>query len=195
MPITIGTKPDSDFGNPLGLLSDCHRRIERFLDLLITVVGRRRGGELDGEHREALETALGYFKNAAPRHTLDEEESLFPRLRAVAIGEESRAFALLDRLHDDHQHAEEMHHEVERLVKQWLTEDSLSVELTRRLGELLEDLSAIYRQHIAVEDQQIFPLAGRLLPPTEINQIGREMAARRGRPQDDSSTERNGRSG
>ena len=34
MPITIGTRPESDYGDPLGLLSGCHRRIERFLDLL-----------------------------------------------------------------------------------------------------------------------------------------------------------------
>ncbi len=32
MPISIGQKLESDFRNPLGLLSDCHRRIERFDD-------------------------------------------------------------------------------------------------------------------------------------------------------------------
>jgi hypothetical protein len=33
MPITIGKKIESDYWNPLGLLSDCHRRIEQFIDL------------------------------------------------------------------------------------------------------------------------------------------------------------------
>jgi hypothetical protein len=28
MPISIGQKLESDFRNPLGLLSDCHRRID-----------------------------------------------------------------------------------------------------------------------------------------------------------------------
>ena len=27
--ITLGTKPDRSFDEPLGLMSDCHRRIER----------------------------------------------------------------------------------------------------------------------------------------------------------------------
>lgn len=179
MPITIGTRPESDYGDPLGLLSGCHRRIERFLDLLVRVVRQTRGGKLDGEHREALGTALGYFKNAAPKHTLDEEESLFPRLRAAG-SDASQAFELLDGLHNDHQRAEEMHQEVERLVEGWLAEETLSKEMSERLSGLLDDLEAIYQRHIAIEDQQLFPLASRVLPRTEIDQIGREMAARRG---------------
>ena len=37
MPITIGAKPTGGFSNPIELLSDCHRRIERFLAVLVTV--------------------------------------------------------------------------------------------------------------------------------------------------------------
>lgn len=180
MPITIGTKPGSNYNDPLGLLSDCHRRIERFLELLATVTRQASGGELNGEQREATETALRYFRNAAPKHTADEEESLFPRLRSATGGAAVEALALLDRLHDDHQAAEEMHGEVHDLVAQWLEEGELSTGRTLRLAALLEDLSAIYRQHIAVEEGQLFPLAERALPQAEVTQIGREMAARRG---------------
>jgi hypothetical protein len=35
MPLQIGAAPDHDFDEPLGLLSDSHRRIEHFLDILI----------------------------------------------------------------------------------------------------------------------------------------------------------------
>lgn len=35
--IIIGRKPESSFADPLGLLNDCHRGIEHFLRLLITV--------------------------------------------------------------------------------------------------------------------------------------------------------------
>ena len=35
MLLTINAPPRSDFDNPLGLLSDCHRRIEKFLEQLI----------------------------------------------------------------------------------------------------------------------------------------------------------------
>ncbi len=46
MPITIGAKPAGDFSNPLELLSDCHRRIERFLAVLVKVARDARGGPL-----------------------------------------------------------------------------------------------------------------------------------------------------
>jgi len=34
MAIQIGAKPDSGFDDPIGMLKDCHRRIERFLGIL-----------------------------------------------------------------------------------------------------------------------------------------------------------------
>ena len=54
-------------------MSDCHRRIERFLTVLVRVAER---GSLEGEARGAFEAALRYFRDAAPKHTADEEESL-----------------------------------------------------------------------------------------------------------------------
>ena len=38
MPIQLGAAPEHGFDSPLGLLSDCHRRIERFLEQLLRVV-------------------------------------------------------------------------------------------------------------------------------------------------------------
>ena len=83
MNLQIGEPPSPSFQQPLALLSDCHRRVERFLGLLARVAAEGRGGLLDRRQREALEAALRYFREAAPRHTADEEESLFPRLRAL----------------------------------------------------------------------------------------------------------------
>jgi len=78
MPVQIGA-PAHNFSDPTGLLSDCHRRIEMFLRVLegVALVIDR---PLTGESRSALESALRYFREAAPKHTADEEESLFPRL-------------------------------------------------------------------------------------------------------------------
>lgn len=80
--ITIGQPTERDFTDPLGLLGDCHRRIESFLAVLIDVTNETRGAGLDEERRAALRAALRYFREAAPNHTRDEEESLFPRMRA-----------------------------------------------------------------------------------------------------------------
>src|ERR1700761_783023 len=81
MAIQIGAKPDSGFDDPIGMLKDCHRRIESFLGILCVVVEREQGRTLRDEERVAVQAALQYFRTGGKRHTADEEESLFPRLR------------------------------------------------------------------------------------------------------------------
>ncbi|MEW6206729.1 MAG: hemerythrin domain-containing protein [Acidobacteriota bacterium] len=177
MAVTIGGKAENDYTNPLGMLSDCHRRIERFLRTLITVTDQARGRELSREERDALETALRYFREAAPRHTEDEEESLFPRMRACP--QAAATLERLDALHTDHEVADSLHEEADLLGREWLTEGSLSTESVRRLIEALKELRAIYERHIAEEDTRIFPLAAEILPRDAIEALAREMASRR----------------
>jgi hemerythrin-like domain-containing protein len=177
MAIRIGAKPESDFNNPLGLMRDCHRHVEKFLHVLTTVTEQAHGGALNPEQREALGTALRYFEKAAPLHTADEEVSLFPRLRAA---NSAGALAALDALESDHREAEPAHAEVDLLGRKWLAEGALSQDEARRLAGLLRTLQETYRAHIAVEDDEVFPLAGRALAPSALREVGREMAARRG---------------
>lgn len=180
MPIAIGQKLESDFRNPLGLLSDCHRRIERFLDGLIAISEEAQGNKLDDLQRQQFEVGLRYFREAAPKHTLDEEESLFPRLRLHKDAEGLTAFALLDGLHADHTDAEIRHRKVDELGRAWLADERLSPDNTRILIGLLEDLRTTYEKHIAVEDNELFPLAEKTLDRAELEAVAREMAARRG---------------
>ncbi len=179
--INIGERPSSGFEDPMGLLSDCHRRLERFLNLLITVTEHAHGGELSTEQREALETSLRYFYEAAPKHTSDEEDSLFPRLRAVP---DPRVQAALNRrveaLEADHRAAAVDHAEVDKLGRRWLADGHLTAGETRELAARLHELQALYERHIAVEDDEIFPLAREVLPADDLAQIGEEMARRRG---------------
>lgn len=180
MTISIGQELESDFHNPLGLLNDCHRRIERFLTCLIKISDEAHGGELTDSLRQQLETALRYFREAAPKHTFDEEESLFPRLQARKDYESEAIFTLLDRLHVDHAEADKQHRQVDELGSKWLAKGSLLLADAEQLLELLRTLHATYERHIAVEETQVFPLAGRVLSPYELETIGQEMAARRG---------------
>ena len=179
MPVILGAKPENSFDTPLGLLSDCHRRIERFLEQLLRVTEAVRGGVLDAEQREALAVALRYFQQAAPLHTRDEEESLFPRLRAVDSDDARAALAAVDALEADHLEAGKAHAEIDTLGQRWLTEGTLDAAATERMARRLRTLRELYRNHIAIEDSQIFPLAGKALEPSAITALGREMAARR----------------
>jgi hemerythrin-like domain-containing protein len=180
MPVLIGKTIESDYTNPLGLLSDCHRRIERFLNLLFIVVSQSTEAKLRTEERQALETALRYFREAAPKHTRDEEESLFPRLRASQNPQAQAALSMLDTLHEDHETADISHQQVEVLCLQWLSDDYLQEESRNRLSQLLTGLKSIYERHIAVEDTQIFPLARKILNASQLQSIASEMASRRG---------------
>ena len=180
MPIQINRRPDHDFDEPLGLLSDCHRRIEHFLDTLIAVHDKAGDAALSANDRSALEGSLQYFRTAAPRHTADEEESLFPRLRESDDPKAAQALATIDGLEHDHDEANTHHDAVDRLVQRWLNAGTLAPAETAELGERLSRLRALYQRHIAVEDQELFPAAARVLDADQIGQIGREMAARRG---------------
>lgn len=180
MPITIGAKPDSPFSEPIGLMTDCHRRIEKFLGQLLLIAREDRGRALPEDRRSALETALKYFRGAAPLHTQDEEASLFPRLREVGGPEAEAALARLEKLEADHRVADEAHASVDRLGERWLKEGSLSASDAAGLEQELARLQDIYWGHIAVEDNEVFPLASRLLNEDQIRVVGREMATRRG---------------
>lgn len=178
MPVQIGRK-ESDFHNPLGLLSDCHRRIERFLRVLVHVAQSRRGAAMPQDEAESFRKALDYFKGAAPKHTRDEEDSLFPRMRATESEEMQAALAEMERLETEHAGADAPHAEVDTLGRTWLERGTLPEGDARRLLDMLERLTATYHRHIAVEDSRLFPLAGKVLRPDEIAAIGAEMAARR----------------
>jgi hemerythrin-like domain-containing protein len=180
MAIQIGQKPSPTFQQPLELLSDCHRRVENFLRALILVTEQAGGGELSSRQREALETALRYFREAAPKHTADEEESLFPRMRELGERATREALAKIQALEADHEVAKKAHDAVEQLGQQWLANGRLPAEKASRLLQHLRELQSIYERHIAVEDNEIFPLAKQLLDSKSLNDVGREMAERRG---------------
>jgi iron-sulfur cluster repair protein YtfE (RIC family) len=113
MMLRIGGRPDHGFDEPLGLLSDCHRRIEHFLEILMTVDRQASGGPLTAAQRQDLDAALRYFATAAPTHTADEEESLFPRLRATDVA--GHTIPVLARLEQDHDAADRRHRAVDYL--------------------------------------------------------------------------------
>lgn len=182
MPVQIGQKRESDFSEPLGLLSDCHRRIERFLAVLNRVASECAGRRLSPEEQAAFENALEYFQEAAPRHTADEEESLFPRLRSSEDPAARTALASLAALEADHTAAARDHAVVEKLGRTWIDNGPLSEEEHRAVSAALTRLSKLYARHIVVEDAELFPLAAQVLQPDELASIGEEMAARRGLP-------------
>ena len=180
MAIVIGDKPDSDFSDPIGMLEDCHRRIEKFLDLIVTLATKAQGNALTDEERAAVETSLRYFREAAPKHTADEEESLFPRMRVSQHDEAKAIVANLDDLHADHVMADQTHRAVDELFRRWLADGVLIGPEFSRLSSLLDALHDTYARHIREEETQVFPNAAMILTTSDLTAVGWEMAKRRG---------------
>jgi len=180
MPVQIGAKTHN-FNDPTGLLSDCHRRIEMFMGSLESVAKVIDWAPTQ-ETRQALETALRYFREAAPKHTADEEESLFPRLRELRSPEVENAFSSLEELEGDHRRAEGLHAKVEELGAEYLLRGKLSGDQVAEFRAAVGQLAAMYQRHIAVEDETLFPVAAKLLSDGDKQTIAAEMAKRRAVP-------------
>jgi iron-sulfur cluster repair protein YtfE (RIC family) len=175
--IQIGAKPDSGFDDPIGMLKDCHRRIEQFLHILWLVAERAVGRVLTDEETAGVQAALRYFREGGQRHTADEEESLFPRLRAETSPQDLQEIGSLE---DDHSRASELHAAVETLYVAWISAGLLSPEEGQRLRAGTEQLKHLYEEHIQLEEKIVFPHAAQTLDNRTIAAIGQEFRARRG---------------
>ena len=175
MAIQIGAKLDSGFDDPIGMLKDCHRRIESFLGILCVVVDRAQGRGLTDEEHDAVKAALQYFRTDGQRHTADEEESLFPRMR------ESGACSLaeIDRLEGDHRVANDLHGSVERLYSTWIASGELTSSDALQLKSQTDRLKQLYSDHIVVEETIVFDRASQVLDSHAIAAIGTEFRFRR----------------
>lgn len=175
MAVQIGARPDSGFDDPIGMLKDCHRRIERFLQVLSVVANRAAGRELTGEEREAVQAALHYFRVSGKRHTADEEESLFPRLRSELPG----AFEHLGALESDHRSADRLHELTDSFYTSWINAGPLTPVEQQRLQDAAEELAHLYQEHIRIEEQIVFPQAAAMLKSETLAAMGQEFRSRR----------------
>jgi hemerythrin-like domain-containing protein len=176
MPVQIGARPDSGFDDPIGMLTDCHRRIEQFLNILCVVADRAAGRALTGEESAAAQAALQYFRTGGQRHTADEEQSLFPRMRASGRHE---GLSEIEGLEGDHQDANQIHRDVEIIYDKWITTGAIDLKDQDELLAATQHLKRLYTEHIRLEEQVVFPRAAQLLSPDAIHEIGQEFRARR----------------
>lgn len=176
MAIQIGAKPDCGFDNPLGMLADCHRRIERFLNILCVAATQASGRALNAEESDAVNAALHYFREGGRRHNADEEESLFPRLRAAQPDDFNASLA---HLVADHRRTDQLHHQVEALYRKWMYARSLISSDQQALLSATSELRRIYTEHIRLEESSVFPHAAQVLDKAAIAAMGTEFQARR----------------
>jgi hemerythrin superfamily protein len=135
--------------DPFEMLERCHRRLEDELQTLVMEPA-------DDVRRRVLD----FIDRSLMRHERDEEESLFPRLKGVALVGELQA----------------QHREAAPLVQQLReAHDEIAIEVAAMA------LQAMYARHIAAEERELFPRAKEMLDEAALAAVGDEMQARRGR--------------
>ena len=170
-----------DFTDPLRLMVHCHERIEAQLGSLQRAGELIRGADTGtlATAFAAVDVACNHFAIAGVRHTLDEEISLFPRLRDHGGAAGREALAAMSDLEFQHRTAELLHSEFDDLVKYFPRDGSADTREIDYFNQIVAELAVLYRPHIALENNLVFPIAAKVLPDSEIQQIGKEMRARR----------------
>lgn len=180
------------FFDPLQFLTACHGRIrQRLFTFRLTAANLRGEGAIE---RHQLEAALLFFHTSGEGHTIDEERSLFPRLRArLEEAGVPEGIAVIDRLLGEHRGHEAL---LERMqAAMHAIDPSLGsgsgmpdpeaepirggTQEARALADALEALVEDFESHIPVEDDLLYPLAARLMPADELAQVANEMRSRR----------------
>lgn len=150
-----GKKFHGERRSALDMLTRSHER------LAATMVDMARAAAKGDD--EAFAEALAYLRGPALRHARDEEDSVFPRLRAAGHR------ALIERLTREHaSHAR-------------ATEDiAVAHESGDRIAlkRLIAELAAEYREHSRIEEKELWPAIA-ALPAQELEAARREMQARR----------------
>ena len=161
---------------PLEMLSACHARIERQCATLRRLVPHLQTHGADEEARTAAANVIRYFDSSTEHHHEDEEKDLFPALLESMAGSDPVCLReLTEALTAEHRALDADW----RRVRASLTQ--IAAGTSAHLGsDDVEALVSRYERHIAREEQELLPMAARLLGDEDVARIGKAMRARRG---------------
>jgi hemerythrin-like domain-containing protein len=170
------SSPAASFDEPMAMLSACHDRMRRSLDLLGRICTRLEAGPVDAAVHAAAADVLRYFDQAAPHHHEDEEQHVFPRLLAGTQDAAVRAAVL--QLQEDHLWMEGHWRRLRTPLAALATghEEGFGPEQV----EAARTFVAVYGKHLQTEDTVVFPAVAALLDARAMHDMGEEMASRRG---------------
>jgi hemerythrin-like domain-containing protein len=165
-----------DFEAPLEMLSACHRRIERQCATLNRLVAHLAAHGADEEARTAAAGVMRYFDTSARQHHEDEEQDLFPALIESMAGSDAVCLReLTEGLKADHRALQACWQPVREVLERVIA--GVSAPLA---SDDVEALAGLYERHIAREENELLPMAERLLCDDDLARIGRAMRERRG---------------
>lgn len=173
VPLQLNAAPAAGFDQPFEMLAACHERVERSLRLLERLGEHLAAKGADEAARNAARDVLRYFDIAAPQHHEDEERHVLPVLRAAG------GAALVDRVLAEHATMAAAWARLHVQLQAVERGDAAAV-LTPEAQAEWQAFAQLYRAHLALEDDQVFPAAAPLLDAPAQRAMGDEMARRRG---------------
>jgi hemerythrin-like domain-containing protein len=159
---------------PLEHLMACHRRIEERLVTLERAADHLRADRCTA--LEAIRKSILFLESSGVLHTMDEEESLFPRMRPRLTPAELH---YLNSLEEQHRAAESVFTELNEVAEELAVAGNDATSLESHYKELAARLSALYRPHIQSEEEILTRLARRTLTDDQLEAIAEEMKERR----------------
>lgn len=163
---------------PLELLAACHIRIEHQCGVLKRLATHLAEHGSDDQARQAAVNVMRYFDTSAVQHHADEEDNLFPALIESMAGSDPVCIRqMIQGLTAEHR----------RLEAQWralrvLLERVAAGQAIRLSMDEVEEFTQLYLRHIKQEDDELLPMAARLLGDEQLDDIGQAMRHRRGIP-------------
>ncbi len=158
------------------MLLACHQRIRNFTGIAVRLADA--AGAVLPEIANAAEAVHRYYSIALPLHEADENDSVYPRLRANLSDSSERES--LQAMVDQHGPIDEV---VARLVPRWAEVKQHPEKLPSQAAELRADaarLQQLWREHLALEEEIVFPLIRSRLTADDLQAIHAEMKHRRG---------------
>lgn len=167
--------PAAGFDEPVDMLSACHDKLRSRCDTLKRLPDHVALHGADEQARSAAQSILRYFDGPALYHHADEEEDLFPALLESVAGSDATCLrGLFDKLSAEHRQLETQWQSLRPLLIK--LKDGEAVALSRHD---VHDFVQGYAEHLVCEDQELLPMARRLLGDAALEQIGKAMNARR----------------
>ena len=161
------------FETPFDMLAGCHQRIRTFSELAKRLPVQPAPAE---EVAEAASRLHLYFGTALPLHEEDEEQTLEQAMRQAGAPDMDAVFA---RLRKEHRAIEEVLHD---LLPRWellkVSPDRLAAERSA-LARGGEALASAFAPHLDMEENELYPLARRVLSAEVLAGMLRAMRARR----------------
>ena len=147
------------------LLLGCHQRIRHFTAVAARLAHAQ--GARPKEIQDAAETVYRYYSVSLPLHEADEEDSLRPRLSAVADSTVQHALAAM---HDQHMAIDDLLERLLPLLRLVGNNPDVLADAGVEMCSITGALSEMFDAHLKMEEEVIFPAMAQSL--TENDRAG-----------------------